>query len=125
MGEFLTLRIAFNSGAAFSVATNHTVLLSCFSIFVAGVILIKSRNFTSRPWIIGSALIIGGIAGNLCDRIVRVPHALSGQVVDWIHLTHWPTFNLADSSIVTGAALIAALTLRNVPANPGSTQQSD
>ena len=122
VGELLTLRLAFNSGAAFSVATGHTLLLSLFSIFVCGVILLKSLKFTSTPWVIGSSLIVGGIAGNLWDRILRPPHALKGEVVDWIHLSHWPTFNLADTSIVVGAALIAALTFRNIPANSGLSE---
>jgi len=108
--------LAFNSGAAFSVATHLTVLLSLFSIFVAGFILARSRTFTDRRWILGAQLIVGGIGGNLMDRIFRSPHAFSGRVVDWIHAWHWPTFNLADSSIVVGAALVAVLTIRNIPA---------
>ena len=115
-GEFLSLRLAFNSGAAFSVATHFTIGLSLFSIVVAAFILRRSRNYTDRRWILGAQLISGGIAGNLADRLFRAPTALSGRVVDWIHIWHWPTFNLADTSIVIGAALIAVLTLGNIPA---------
>jgi signal peptidase II len=59
-------------------------------------------------------LILGGIFGNLSDRIFRAPSALQGEVVDWIKVSHWPTFNLADTSIVLGAAAIVVLSAKNV-----------
>ncbi len=115
IGPLLTLRLAYNSGAAFSMATNQTLLLSLFSLFVAGFILFKGRSFTSTAWKVGAALITGGIAGNMVDRIMRTPGNFRGEVVDWIHLSHWPTFNIADSSIVIGAALVVALIARGIP----------
>ena len=115
IGSILTLRLAYNSGAAFSLATNQTLLLSLFSICVAAFIFTKARFYTSRPWVVGAGLIMGGIFGNTADRLFRYPGKLKGEVVDWIHLSHWPTFNLADSSIVVGAALIVALIVRGIP----------
>ena len=121
VGSALTLHLAYNSGAAFSLATNQTILLSLFSLLVALLIVKRSRSFTSLAWKFGAALIIGGIAGNISDRAFRAPRLLRGEVVDWIHLAHWPTFNLADSSIVTRAALVVALIARGVPSG-GSHQ---
>ena len=46
-------------------------------------------------------LILAGALGNVADRVVR------GYVVDFIHLHHWPIFNVADVAIVVGAALLA------------------
>jgi len=87
---------------------------------VATLILIRGARFTHRVWILAAGLVVGGIAGNLFDRIFRAPGALSGQVIDWIELPHWPTFNLADTSIVSGAILAAILVLRNIsPHNSG------
>lgn len=115
IGNLLTFHLRYNSGAAFSIATNRTTLLSAFSLAVATLILIRASRMTHRGWITGAGLAVGGIAGNMIDRIMRPPGALSGQVIDWIEIPHWPTFNLADSSIVIGAILVAVLVIRNIP----------
>ena len=121
LGSLLQLHLVYNSGAAFSIATNKTTLLSAFSRAVATLILIRASRFTHRIWILAAGLVVGGITGNLIDRIFRAPGALSGQVIDWIELPHWPTFNLADTSIVSGAILAAILVLRNIsPQNSGA-----
>jgi len=104
-----------NTGAAFSIATNRTILLSIFSLIAASLILRRATRFTSRPWLLAAGLVSGGIGGNLIDRILCPPGALRGAVGDWIEVSHWPTFNLADSSIVIGAVLAAVLVLRNIP----------
>jgi len=125
-GSFLTLHLRYNSGAAFSIAANRTALLSAFSLAVATLIMVRSARMTRRSWLCGAGLVVGGISGNLIDRIFRPPGALSGQVVDWIEITHWPTFNLADSSIVVGAILVAVLVLRNIPSElPRSRPRND
>ncbi|MGN6380715.1 MAG: signal peptidase II, partial [Gaiellales bacterium] len=45
-------------------------------------------------------LLVGGSVSNLADRVVQ------GHVTDFIHVSHWPTFNLADSFIVVGVVLL-------------------
>jgi len=62
-------------------------------------------------------LALGGIFGNLTDRIFRDPGALQGEVVDWIQLPYWPVFNVADMAVVSAAVLIALLSWRNIPFN--------
>jgi len=115
LGTFLQLHLVYNSGAAFSIATNRTTYLSAFGLAVATLILVRAWRMNNRAWITAAGLVVGGITGNLLDRIFRPPGALAGQVVDWIELPHWPTFNLADSSIVVGAVLVAILVMRNIP----------
>jgi len=58
--------------------------------------------------------VLGGIFGNLTDRIFRSPGGLQGEVVDWIQIPHWPIFNIADSSVVCGAILITILNWKNI-----------
>jgi len=115
LGNFLSFHLVHNSGAAFSLAPTQTRLLTAFSIATAALIIYRAREFTNNYWLLAAGLVVGGISGNLCDRLFRSPGALSGSVVDWIELPHWPTFNLADSSIVLGAALAAILILREIP----------
>jgi signal peptidase II len=57
---------------------------------------------------------LGGIFGNLADRIFRSPGALQGEVVDWIQIPYWPVFNIADTAVVTSAILITILSAKNI-----------
>ena len=84
IGDFLQLRLTYNSGAAFSLATSGTIFLSTFAIIVCAVIFFYGRKVTSNRWAFALGLALGGIFGNLSDRIFRDPGGLQGEVVDWI-----------------------------------------
>ncbi len=116
-GSFLQLTFAKNSGAAFSLATRGTVLLTIFSVVVIVAIGYWSPRLTSRRWGLVLGLVLGGALGNLSDRILRANSGtgvFKGEVIDWIQLPHWPVFNLADSSIVVAALIASYLSIRNV-----------
>jgi signal peptidase II len=97
--------LSFNSGFAFSLfsgrATVVTVLLAA-AIVVLALVMSRVRTMTQA---VGGGLILGGAAGNLSERLVGAHH---GQVPDFITLTHWPTFNVADACITIGAVVVAA-----------------
>jgi signal peptidase II len=116
VSSFLQFKLAFNSGAAFSFASNATIFLSSFAMVVAASIFFYGRKITSKRWAVALGLALGGIFGNLNDRIFRSPGGLQGEVVDWIQLPNWPIFNLADMSVVSSAILITYLSWKNVPA---------
>ena len=109
LGSFLKLELTYNTGAAFSIATSKTILLSSLAIIVAGLIFYIATKVDHSIWATFLGLILGGILGNLADRIFRAPGALQGAVVDWIKIAHWPTFNIADSAIVIGVLGVAYL----------------
>jgi signal peptidase II len=115
----LQLRLAFNSGAAFSLASSGTIFLSSFSIIITAVIFYFARSVRSKWWAIALGLALGGIFGNLSDRIFRSPRGLQGEVVDWIQIPKWPIFNLADMAVVFAAILITLLSWKNTPFNKG------
>lgn len=104
----------FNPGAAFSLASNATIFLSAFAISIAVVIFYYGHKVKSTPWAIALGLALGGIFGNLSDRIFREPGLLRGEVVDWIQLPNWPIFNIADSAVVSAAVLITILSIKNI-----------
>jgi signal peptidase II len=108
---FLQLRLVRNPGAAFSVATDMTIVLTAVAVTVVVVILRASRRLTSRPWAVALGGLLGGALGNLVDRMLREPAPLHGHVVDFVELPNWPVFNVADSAIVGSAALVALLSL--------------
>jgi signal peptidase II len=114
VGDLLKFNLTFNSGAAFSLASSGTIFLSSFSLIMVALIFYFSRRVRSTPWAIAMGLALGGIFGNLADRIFRSPGALQGEVVDWIQIPYWPVFNIADTAVVTSAILITILSAKNI-----------
>jgi signal peptidase II len=96
------------------MATNATLFLSLFGIAVLIGIIYFAPQVTSKGWSVVFGLVMGGILGNLMDRVFREPGFLRGHVIDWMQLPHWPIFNIADSSIVCAAVLSMILTARNI-----------
>ena len=120
IGEFFQLTFVRNPGAAFSFAAGATIFLSLFGLIVMVAILYFSPQITSRGWAVVLGLVLGGILGNMVDRIFREPGVLRGHVIDWIQLPRWPVFNVADSAIVIAAVMAIILTIRNIaPITPG------
>ena len=115
IGDFLQLTLVRNPGAAFSVAEGATVLLTLFGFLVMAVIFYYSTRITSRGWSVVLGLAMGGILGNLVDRIFREPGVFRGHVIDWLQIPNWPVFNIADTAIVAAAAISMILSLRNIP----------
>lgn len=122
----LDLELTRNPGAAFGMAGGATVLFTVVALGVVAVIVRSARRLGSTAWAVVLGLLLGGALGNLTDRLVRAPGPLRGAVVDWIHLHHWPIFNLADSSIVIGVVIALILSSRGIrldgtrEAGPGS-----
>jgi signal peptidase II len=115
IGDFLQLTLVRNPGAAFSVAEGATVFLTLFGFLVMAVIFYYSTRITSKGWSVVLGLAMGGILGNLVDRIFREPGVFRGHVIDWLQIPNWPVFNVADSAIVAAAAISMVLSLRNIP----------
>jgi signal peptidase II len=122
LGGLLYIEQARNSGAAFSVGTGATVILTAISVVVVIVIVRAARRMTSPAWAVSLGLVLGGALGNPTDRFFRAPGVGKGHVVDWISVfgpdgQRWPIFNLADSAIVVGGAMAVLLSLRGVDFN--------
>jgi signal peptidase II len=108
-----------NSGAAFSLGTGATIVLTAVAVAVVAFILRTAGRMRSSGWAVALGLVLGGALGNLADRLFRDPGVGRGHVVDWISLFAddghvWPIFNLADSAIVCGAVLAAVLAIRGI-----------
>jgi len=110
----LDLHLTRNPGAAFSLATGATVLLTLIAAVVAVVIVRVATRLRDRTWGVALGLLLGGALGNLTDRLLREPGPLRGHVVDFLQLPNWPVFNVADAAIVVAVALIVVQSLRGV-----------
>ena len=91
-----------NSGIAFGLFASATsVVIVLTTIAVAWMLMFFARSGARHPVLpVGLGLVIGGSISNLLDR-VRL-----GYVTDFIDLRYWPAFNLADSFIVIGVAVL-------------------
>lgn len=125
LGGSVNLIETRNPGAAFSLGTSVTPLLTCIALAAVLGIIAASTRTTSVVMASVLALLLGGAGGNLVDRIFRDPGPFRGHVVDWIDVGAWPTFNLADSSLVTGLILllVASLWARPTP-DTGSSEST-
>ncbi len=115
LGDFLSFTLIRNPGAAFSFATGFSIAFAILALAVVLTITYFAKRITSQGWQLTAGLLLGGVLGNLTDRIFREPTWLRGHVIDWIQIPHWPVFNLADCAIVVAAAISFTLTLRNIP----------
>jgi signal peptidase II len=128
---FLNLWYSRNPGGLFGFFGSwgqpwRMILLTLFPILAIGLIalFLAQTSVKDRATLFGLSCILGGAAGNLIDRVFR------GEVIDFLDVyasapslaewfttrfgtAHWPTFNVADTAIVTGACLLVLDILRS------------
>jgi signal peptidase II len=114
VGDVLQLTLVRNPGAAFSTGTSYTVVLSLVAVAAVVVVLFLSRRLGDRVWATGFGFLLGGVLGNLTDRVFRAPSFLRGHVVDFLQLPHWPVFNVADICINVAAGVIILQAVRGI-----------
>lgn len=92
-----------NTGAAFGLFPSGGLIFTVIALIVSGAILYYYPRVPSgqAPLRLALALQLGGALGNLIDRLVR------GTVTDFIAISTFPVFNLADASITIGVAVLA------------------
>jgi len=113
-----------NKGAAFGLGQGVTPFIeAAVVVLVAGLLVFGRRasRAATMPVSIGLGLLFGGAVGNLVDRVIRDN---GGAVIDFIdalrvgHRDWWPTFNVADASIVIGAILLVLVFVRRRTREP-------
>lgn len=112
VGDTVDLRLARNTGGAFSVFQAFTPLLAVLAIVVAFFLVRAVRRADDTLMLVALSLVLGGSIGNLIDRLLRSPGFMRGAVVDFVHIGAWPTFNVADSAITVGAILLVIWAFR-------------
>jgi len=114
----LDLELSYNPGVAFGVGKGLSPALVAAGVLIVVAVVGFTTSLQSRLTTVAAGLIAGGAVSNLADRLGR---GHSGAVIDWINLSHWPTFNVADSCIVIGVGLLVLanlLTGRPTAADP-------
>ena len=107
----LSLTHVQNRGVAFGLLAGISPILMILAALTLVVLLSynKGRRTWSRTTGVGFALMAGGAAGNLLDRI------RFGFVVDYVDVHVWPVFNFADAAIVIGAGVVLLVLMRSGP----------
>jgi signal peptidase II len=124
--DWFTLVLTYNTGAAFSFFANASGsarwMLAGIAAGAAVLIVTLLRRGGSALYSAGLALILGGAVGNLIDRLML------GKVVDFLlfHYAEWayPAFNVADSAITVGAALLIVDSFRRPRRDPAEAARS-
>jgi signal peptidase II len=118
----LSIHHVTNSGIAFGLFASATfVVILATSVAVAWMLYFFARSGARHPILpVALGLVIGGSVSNLVDR-VRL-----GHVTDFLDLRFWPAFNLADSFIVVGVAvlLLALVSTDHRPAPPSRVREA-
>lgn len=117
IGDFLVFFLIRNAGAAFSIGSSMTWLFTiALAVVTLVIIWLVGTRVRSRAWAIILGLLLGGVLGNLTDRLIREPGFGVGHVVDFIN-TPWmmpATYNVADMFITTMMVGVAILILIGV-----------
>ncbi len=130
-GEALQFVLVFNPGAAFSLGEGVTWIFTiAMSVVAAAIVYLAATRVRSRLWAVVLGLLLGGVLGNLCDRLFRDPGFAVGHVVDFI-LTPWMWFwtpnaaiyNVADIFIVGGMASVALLLIIGIELDGSRVQK--
>jgi signal peptidase II len=102
LDHVLYLTVTRNAGAAFGLFQSFTIGFVLISVVVMVGILFYYGRLPTGDWParLGLALVFGGALSNAYDRGVQ------GSVIDFIQVPHWPIFNVADSAITVGVAML-------------------
>ena len=106
LGDILGIRLTTNPGGAFGLFPGATLFFFVASLAIVVVVVVWALRDLENPGAFG--MVLGGGIGNLIDRLVRPPAPMRGRVIDFLDLSFWPTFNIADSAIVLGVIVLFA-----------------
>jgi signal peptidase II len=113
IGDVVKLVLVYNDSAAFSLGFGMTWIFAIVSSVATLVLLWFAPKLETLGWAIVGGLALGGVVGNLIDRLTRQPGFGQGHVVDFISIPfNFPIFNVADMAIVAVAVIVVIRIMR-------------
>jgi signal peptidase II len=101
-------RLQYNSGVSFSINSSGPLVTTIATIVVAMIVVFVGINANRGAPAIGFGLLLGGGLANVIDRLAATPH----QVTDFIAVSSFPVFNVADVAITVGFVVLMVAALR-------------
>ena len=113
LGSVVKFYLIRNDAAAFSMGFGATWIFTIISSVATVVCVWFAFRIRTLPWALLLGGLLGGVAGNLLDRLFREPGFANGHVIDFIQIPfNFPIFNLADCAICVVAALTVIRVMR-------------
>lgn len=113
LGSLVKLNLVFNDSAAFSIGFGATWIFTIISSSAVLVLIWFSFKIETTGWAVMAGVLLGGVTGNLIDRLIREPGFAVGHVVDYIQIPfNFPIFNLADIAIFIICSLSVVRVMR-------------
>jgi signal peptidase II len=115
-GDLLKFVLVYNDSAAFSLGFGATWIFAITSSIATLVIIWLAPKLETIAWSIIGGVALGGVVGNLVDRLFREPGFGIGHVVDFISIPfNFPIFNIADVAIVAVAFIVVIRVMQGAP----------
>ena len=112
--NFLTIDLTYNTGIAFGLFSEYTLVTYFFSVVVFSWLIFQFRNVKQNTIEFYSLiLILGGAIGNLGERGWNLIFNNNGKVTDFVELLFIPSFNLADTYITFGICFLLISEIKN------------
>lgn len=125
LGDLLKLVLVYNDSAAFSIGFGATWIFTITSSLATLLLLWFAPKLETMSWSITGGLALGGVVGNLIDRIFREPGFGQGHVVDFLSIPfNFPIFNIADMAIVAVAVIVVVRIMQGAPLGKASPKRS-
>jgi signal peptidase II len=105
---FVWFRLQYNSGISFSINNSGPLVTTIVTVIVAVVVVMVGVNANAGAPAIGFGLLLGGGVANVLDRLAASPH----RVTDFIAVSTFPVFNVADAAITVGFVVLMVAALR-------------
>jgi signal peptidase II len=113
LGSLVKLNLVFNDSAAFSIGFGATWIFTIISSSAVLFLVWFSFKIETTGWSVMAGVLLGGVTGNLIDRLIREPGFAVGHVVDYIQIPfNFPIFNLADIAIFIICSLSVVRVMR-------------
>ena len=119
IGNDVELHLVRNSGGAFSLFTNATVVLALLAIVLSVVLSYARCSERDRLTVVALSMVLGGALGNLTDRLTRSPGFLRGEVVDYVQASARSRASTSPTPAITiGAILLVIAAFRELTPPP-------
>lgn len=125
VGDLFGLSLVYNPGAAFSLGSGATWIITLLGVLAAVAVVIFAVRLSGARWGLVLGLVLGGAVGNLIDRLLNPPAFGRGQVTDFLAYGDLFVGNVADVVVVLGVGLVCLNLFRSTPRTTADSERRD